>query len=150
MSSYRNICRVLYLTVSAGSLVFAGCAADKDATSEDTATGLSADVEVSLASDVMPLVAASCGGCHTRLEAPFPAAVANGAFYDDVDDMMALVGTFIVPGDAAASGFVAILNQDFAVGEGPTLMPPPGMGEPMAADDVDVVMAWIDDGAENN
>jgi len=104
----------------------------------------------SLVEHVMPIIDSACGGCHTRTDAPFPPAVANGVFYDDAADLLALVGTFIVAGDSANSGFVAILTQSMAVGQGPTLMPPPDMADAMSGDDVAVVAAWIDEGAEDN
>lgn len=126
-----------------GCLVM-GCADSDTGDTGDTTTG------TSLVGDVMPLISQSCGGCHTRNDAPFPAAVANGVYYDDVDDLLGLVGTFIVPGDPVNSGFVAILTQAIAVGEGPTLMPPPEMAEAMTDDDVAVVIAWIAEGAQNN
>jgi len=130
------------------SSLVTGCVSDDDSDDVDTGAGQSA--EVSLSADVMPLINKSCGGCHTRTNAPFPVAVDNGVFYDEKDDLLALVGTFIVPDDPMGSGFLAILTQDLAVGQGPTLMPPPGMAQPMAADDVAVVVAWITGGAKDN
>jgi hypothetical protein len=98
----------------------------------------------------MPIIDQTCGGCHTRTDAPFPPAVANGVYYDDADDLMALVGTFIIAGDAAGSGFVAILTQDLPVGQGPTLMPPPDMADAMVDEAIEIVRAWIDEGAQDN
>ena len=34
----------------------------------------------SLSTDVFPLIAQSCGGCHTSTNAPFPSAMVNGAY----------------------------------------------------------------------
>ena len=109
-----------------------------------------AGIEVSLRDDVMPLILQSCGGCHTDTDAPFPPAVVNGVVYQSADDILALVGSFIIAGDSANSGFLAILTQELAVGEGPTLMPPPDLAAPMSADDVQIVATWIDQGARDN
>ena len=142
-----------------------GCAdSDAGSTAEDevhgaTDTGLaSIDAGVidapsagtSLRQEVMPIIDQTCGGCHTRTDAPFPPAVANDVYYDDADDLMALVGTFIIAGDAAGSGFVAILTQDLPVGQGPTLMPPPDMADAMVDEAIEIVRAWIDEGAQDN
>ena len=104
----------------------------------------------SLSTDVFPLIAQSCGGCHTRTNAPFPPAVANGAYYDEPADIYGLVGSFIVAGYPDDSGFVAMLTQELAVGSGPTLMPPPGIADPMSEQDINIVKSWITEGAQNN
>ena len=98
----------------------------------------------------MPLILESCGGCHKRMGTPFPTAVANEVYYEDEEDLLGLVGSFIIAGDAANSGLVAILTQDLAVGQGPTLMPPPDLSGPMDENQVAIVKAWIDQGAKNN
>ena len=104
----------------------------------------------SLSADVFPIIAQSCGGCHTRSNAPFSTAVENGVYYDEPADIYGLVGSFIVAGYPDESGFVAILTQELAVGSGPTLMPPPGMSEPMSVQDINTVKSWITEGALNN
>lgn len=122
-------------------------------TPEQSDTGHAADkgpTSTSLSADVFPLIAQSCGGCHTRTNAPFPPAVENSVYYDEPADIYALVGSFIIAGHPNDSGFVAILTQDLAVGSGPTLMPPPGMAEPMSAQDINIVKSWITEGAQNN
>lgn len=122
-------------------------------TEDEIDPGTTADMSVSgrsLQDDVFPLIAQSCGGCHSRTNAPFPPAVTNGVYYDDTDDVAALVGTFIIPQDADNSGFIAILTQDLAVGQGPTLMPPPGMGQSMSEEDINTIKSWINEGAQNN
>jgi hypothetical protein len=125
-------------------------APDTEGPDEGDASTDEAPQGTSLVEHVMPIIDQSCGGCHTRTDAPFPPAVANGVYCDDADDLLALVGTFIVAGDSANSGFVTILSQAMAVGQGPTLMPPPEMAGAMSDDDVAVVAAWIDEGAEDN
>ena len=105
---------------------------------------------VSLETDVVPMIQANCGGCHTRTDAPYPEAVVNDVYWETKDDVLGVVGTFIVPGDSATSGFIAILRQDTAVGAGPTLMPPPMLAPAMPAAEVDVVARWVDQGAMDN
>lgn len=134
------------LTLAAALLV--GCGGT-DVETADTGTTAST-TETSLSGDVMPVMQSNCAGCHTRASAPFPEAVVNGAYYETGDDLLALIGTFIAPGDSANSGFIAVLTQDFPVGVGPTVMPPPDLASAMAADDVATVAAWIDEGALNN
>lgn len=137
--------RALAMIALGGALLAAGCA---DAV--DSSSGVDTPNETSLSVHVMPLISQSCGGCHTRTNAPFPPAVANEVYYDNEDDLLGMVGTFILAGDAANSGFVAILTQDFPVGQGPTLMPPPDMAEPMTDDAIAVVTSWINEGAQDN
>lgn len=119
-------------------------------TTEDTASDTGSVELTSLEADVMPIIIQSCGGCHTRTDAPFPAAVVNDVYYENKDDILVLVGSYILPGDPENSGFLAILTQDFPVGAGPTVMPPPEMGQPMSEVDVAIVAAWIEEGALDN
>lgn len=105
--------------------------------------------EVSLATDALPIVLARCGGCHTRGESPAPAAVVNMVYLEEKDDVLGLVGSFIVAGDSASSGFLSIMRQDLAVGAGPTLMPPPPSAA-MPVEEVDMIALWIDQGAQDN
>ena len=82
---------------------------------EDAAIDGTSTPATSLTTDVMPLIALTCGGCQRRTDAPFPAAVVNGAYCDPQDDLRAWVGSFIIPGDSSNSGFVAILTQQMAL-----------------------------------
>lgn len=127
-----------------------GCNTNSDTGFVDTDIQTDSGIATSLRTDVMPIIEQSCGGCHTREDAPFPDAVINGAYYDEPQDILNLVGSFITPGDANNSGFVAILTQDLAVGQGPTLMPPPKMASAMPEDDVAVIRSWINEGALDN
>ena len=107
---------------------------------------------VSLASDVVPIMAARCGTCHQP--GGNPGAIANGTYFNTADDIMGKVdnafGT-IVSGDSANSGLIKIMKQEISVGAGPTLMPPPPSGnDPVPAGEIDTVAKWIDDGAVEN
>lgn len=119
----------------------AGCGdADNNDTEESN--------EISLRTDVMPIFAANCAGCHAR-ENGIPEAVVNMAYLESPEDIMANVGTFIMAGDSANSGFVGVLRQDFGVGAGMTVMPPPPASA-LSAADVEVFAQWIDEGAKDN
>ncbi len=107
------------------------------------------EADVSLANQALPIVQASCGGCHTRNNSPTPPAVANMVYLENKDDVLGLVGSFIVAGDSANSGFVKILTQEMPVGAGPTVMPPPP-GAKMSDANLAVISSWIDQGAQDN
>lgn len=138
------------------ALVLCGVACsgdDKTVPTQDTAPLEPTETDsstVSLVDDVVPIIRRDCGGCHTRTDSPSPYAVRNDVFLERRNDLLGLVGTSIVAGDAAASGFIALLEQSAGAGTGPTLMPPPTAGDAMAADDVAVVSTWIDEGALDN
>ncbi len=127
------------------------CTTEPGDESLDTAGDTAMEATVSLANDVMPAIQASCGGCHNHTSSANAAAVANGAFFSTPEDLLALVGTEIVAGDADASQIVAVFAQEQAVGAGPTLMPPPGTGVPvLSAAALDAVKTWINEGAQDN
>ena len=134
--------RTLLLFCLCGALAGFGCGDDPE---EEQQTE-----ELSLSADVMPVFAQNCAGCHARENSPFPDAVANGVYFENKDDILANVGTFIVAGDSANSGLVGVLRQDFGVGASMTLMPPPDVGSAVPSADVARVAGWIDDGANDN
>lgn len=125
---------------------------DGDSTGEPgTDDGDTGDLEVSLTDDVLPLYLDRCGFCHTRTDSPAPPAVANNVFLEEKGDLLGLVGSFIIAGDSANSGLIAVSTGDFPVGMGPTVMPPPGSGKnPFSEAEAAVVAAWIDAGAQDN
>lgn len=111
--------------------------------------GCGGDDEVSLSTQALPLVKASCGGCHARMNSPAPAAVANMVYLEQASDLTGLVGTFIVAGDSASSGFIKILRQEMGVGANMTNMPPPPAAA-MSTESVDMIAKWVDEGAQDN
>ena len=138
-------------------LGLAACATEDGADPIDTAqtdtadTGTMVEATVSLAEDVMPAIQTSCGGCHNHTEDANRAAVANGAFFSTTEDLLGLVGSVIVAGDADASQIIPIMAQEQAVGAGPTLMPPPGTGVPaISSASLDAIKTWINEGAQDN
>lgn len=116
----------------------------------DTSTGSTDPATVSLVDDVVPIVERECGVCHTRTDSPSRNAVRNDVFLERRNDLLRLVGTAVVAGDAAGSDLIAWMTQAQGAGSGPTLMPPPGTGDPMDAADIAVVETWIDEGAPDN
>lgn len=150
-----------YLALGAALMVI-GCTGDGTTDKTDTTdtvtdatdatdTTDSGTEAVSLADDVVPIISRECGFCHTRTKSPNPYAVANKVYLETSDDLLGLVGSFIMAGDSANSGFIAVLEQTMGVGTGDTLMPPPASKRPaMSKADVAVVAQWIDEGALDN
>lgn len=133
------------LILFAPLLLAAACNGD-DMSDPDTDTDTDAET-VSLSADVMPLVQLHCGGCHQR-EGGQAEAVVNDVYFEEKGDLLGLVGTFIIAGDSSSSGFMGVLSGDTAVGSGPTTMPP--AGNTITDDELAMVAAWIDAGAEDN
>ena len=106
---------------------------------------------MSLANDVVPIMASNCGVCHAREGSPSPEAVANSVYFENSQDMLSRVGSLIEPGDSEGSLLISVLRQDVGIGAGPTLMPPPSSARnPMTKTRITVVATWIDDGAPDN
>lgn len=117
--------------------------ADADAGSEEG--GDDEGGEPSFATDVAPIIAASCG-CHTG------AAPSAGLDLNDGAAYAALVGPdssagipFVTPGDSAASYLVNKIEGTQAdVGGSGGRMP---VGGELASGDIDTIVAWVDAGA---
>ncbi|MFK7930474.1 MAG: hypothetical protein AB8H79_19970 [Myxococcota bacterium] len=146
--------RIALMTL--GLLTFTACNGDDPTDTTDTtdstdSTDSTDDTDVvetvSLETDVMPIVITNCGGCHKRVDGN-EGAVRNGAYLEEKGDILGMVGTFIVAGDSANSGFLGVMSGDTPVGAGPTAMPPFGDGVPQA--DLDTFATWIDEGAKDN
>ncbi len=97
----------------------------------------SAKGPVKFEDQIQPLLAARCYACHG------PALSLNGLRLDRKADAMAggHSGPAIVPGNSAASRLIHLV----AGHQVKTLMPP--AGEPLAAEEVGLLRAWIDEGA---
>jgi len=113
---------------------------------------LSADLDVSklppassrkglnFAADVQPVFKASCFKCHGEMKQK------GGLRVDTLEAVLkgGENGVIVVKGDSAKSSLVhsiARLNDDIA-------MPPDGKGDPLTAEQVGLVRAWIDQGAK--
>ena len=96
--------------------------------------------KVDFAADVRPILARSCLGCHGPKKQKGGLALHRKATaLAGGDD-----GPVIVPGDSAASRlirYVAGLDEDHP-------MPPEGAGDPLPADQIGLLRAWIDRGAD--
>lgn len=89
---------------------------------------------VSFENDLQPIFNARCVSCHSGNTAP---DLRGGQSYT------ALLNGYVVPGDAAASNlYKSLLNLD-----GVPLMPPAGA---LSTYDINLVQAWINDGALDN
>jgi len=122
------------LAVSAGI----GLAMQADADSSRVMATTSADshAEVSLATEVMPLMEKYCWECHSEESAEL------GLKLDSYEGIMAGsdYGTVVEVGDADGS----LLVDMIASGDMPE------DGDPMPADELAIIKAWITEGASNN
>lgn len=165
----KTLSRAIPITTLAAALLLTGCGDDDgqqptpdSAVSVDRGAGADTSggddigagegaTAVSLSTQVVPIVQAQCGHCHTRNNSPAPKAVENQAYFETKADLLQRIGTAIVAGDAAQSPLIKIMRQELAVGDGPTLMPPPASNRPKMPDsEVAIVAAWIDQGAKDN
>ena len=95
--------------------------------------------KIDFARDVQPIFARHCYSCHgpRKQESGYRLDVRSAALGTADFDEVA-----IVPGKGAASPLVR-----YVVRGGDVLMPPEGKGNPLSADQVDLLRAWIDQGA---
>lgn len=111
-------------------------------------TGLAA--EVSLSTDLMPIFARSCAVCHQR-EGGNEKAIKDKTFYEKKEDIMGVVGTYILPGKPEQSGLLKILNQTTKVGRRETPMPPPKSDVPKWSEaELKLFSEWVSAGAKDN
>ena len=91
---------------------------------------------VSFASEVMPLMEKYCWECHSQENAEL------GLMLDSYEGTMAGsdYGTVVEPGDPDGS----LLVDMIASGDMPE------DGDPMPADELEIIKTWIAEGAENN
>jgi mono/diheme cytochrome c family protein len=95
---------------------------------------------VSFAADVQPILDKACLRCHGAQKPK------GGYRLDQREDALqgGESGTAIFPGDSAKSPlihFVARLVEDME-------MPPAGKGDPLTPDEIGILRAWVDQGAE--
>ncbi|MEZ6071034.1 MAG: DUF1553 domain-containing protein [Pirellulales bacterium] len=94
---------------------------------------------VDYARDIKPLFAVKCGTCHGALEQEAGLRLDAGTLILAGGDS----GAIVVPGDASASSLIARVASD----DIDQRMPPEGEGEPLSAEQIALVTAWIDAGA---
>lgn len=95
------------------------------------------NIDVSYANDIQPIWNQFCVACHPTLEQP---DLTEGNSYNA---LINLPGSIII-GDAEGSELMEMLNHDPA-SDNP--MPPSG---PMSATNINLIAAWINQGALNN
>ncbi len=138
----------LVVTMGAG-LILAACSKEqKPAAVPGSEPGTTA--EVSLAGDLMPVFTKSCAGCHQR-KGGIAAAVEDSVFFDRKEDILAKIGSFILPGKPEASGLLKVLDQTDPVGRSKVVMPPPNSKAPKwSKEELDLFSRWIAEGAKDN
>jgi uncharacterized membrane protein len=122
------------LAVTAGIGLAMQADTDRVRTAEVAVAGSHA--EVSFATEVMPILEKHCWECHSEENTEL------GLRLDTYEGVMAGsdYGTVVEPGDPDGS----LLVDMVASGDMPE------DGDPMPAEELDVIRAWIAEGAENN
>ena len=106
--------------------------------------------EVSLSNDLMPLFERSCAVCHKR-DGGKEKAIANKVFYEKKADILASVGTTIVPGKPEDSSLLKVLNQTKKFGRREMPMPPPKASSPKWSEaELQKFKEWVAAGAKDN
>jgi len=119
--------------------------------------------KISYSADIQPILKASCLECHdsTVAQDADEAAMGEGAYasgfsvanYDDV-----MKGTSLGPVVVAGSSMSSALYLVVAGKTDPAIRMPPhhdeswaeGRGVPLSANQIEMIAAWIDQGAKNN
>ncbi len=119
------------------TLQFVGCDRDK----------------VSFAADIQPILERSCIECHTSAG---EGTTASGFSVSDYASVMkgTALGPVVVPGSSMSSSLYLVIAGKTA----PEIRMPPhheeswaeGRGVPLSAAEIDMVEAWIDQGARDN
>lgn len=122
------------LAVTAGIALAVQSSGESTVAAADLA--LEAHREVSFASEVMPILEKHCWECHSEENAEL------GLMLDTYEGVMAGsdYGTVVEPGDPDAS----LLIDMIASGDMPE------DADPMPAAELDVLKAWVAEGAQNN
>jgi len=116
--------------------------------------------KISFSADIQPILKASCLECHDST-VDQEAAMGEGAYasgfsvasYDDV-----MQGTSLGPVVVAGSSMSSALYLVVAGKTDPAIRMPPhhdeswaeGRGVPLSANQIEMIAAWIDQGAKNN
>lgn len=102
-------------------------------------TGLGAE-PVDYLRDVKPLLAKHCQACHSPLRQKSGFRMDTAEFLIKGGDS----GPAVVPGKSSESRLIHALTGT----EGMSRMPPEGNGEPLSADEIELLRRWIDAGAK--
>ena len=109
--------------------------------------------EISFANDVQPIFLEHCVECHDQSG---EGLTASGFSVHNYDDVMrgTTFGPVVVAGSSMSSALYLVVAQKVA----PEIQMPPhheesltvGRGAPLSVDKVEIIRAWIDQGAKNN
>lgn len=99
------------------------------------------DRDISFRADVMPIMNQSCAHCHRDADDPPPNLSPEEDVYGNI-----MGGGYVIPGNAEGSLFYKRLIGDPDIKGGRT-MPP---REPLPQSEIDIIKAWIEQGAQNN
>jgi hypothetical protein len=139
--SIRQTAFVLTLIGLMLLLTGAGCSDNGSATGPGDGDGDGTD-DVSFSEDVMPIFQANCTGVGCHIGTASPAHGLNLSTYDGVI-AGATAGAVVIPNNADDSEIIRRLEGDS--------QPSMPFGQPLLPQEtVDVIRAWIDQGAENN
>jgi len=128
-----DVIPVLAFTVGIGCAVQAGAGAAPGAAGPSEVVP---SLAVSFADDIMPILEARCVECHDEENTEL------GLRLDSYEGVMvgSDYGTVIEPGDPDGSIFIEMI----ASGDMPE------EGDPVLPEELDLIRAWISEGAENN
>ena len=109
--------------------------------------------EVSFSSDVQPIFEKHCIECH---DSSGEGVTASGFSVHNYDSVMegTKLGEVVIPGSSISSTLYLVVAQKTA----PEIHMPPhhlrawaeGRGSPLSDDEVGIIQAWIDQGAQDN
>jgi len=109
--------------------------------------------EVSFSSDVQPIFERYCIECH---DSGGEGIAASGFSVHDYDSVMkgTRFGTVVMPGSSISSTLYVVVARKTA----PEIHMPPyhsealaeGRGSPLSDQEIEIIQAWIDQGAQNN
>ena len=138
----------LFILLISAWIIAGGCAKKEDA--EKIQVQAQEIETVSFSQHIMPVFTRSCAVCHKR-EGGNPHAVDEGTFFEQKEDVLSKIGTYILPGKPEESGLLHVLDQTLPVGEKKIVMPPPGTNIPKwSEDELALFSKWISQGAEDN
>jgi len=107
--------------------------------------GCSQEEPISYSRDVRPILDQNCIACHQEGGAGLEA---SGFSMMSYEDLMAgtRFGPMIIAGDSAGSNMIVLMEGR----ADPSISMPHGAMKPVRKADIDIIRAWIDQGAQNN
>ena len=121
---------LIHLMILAGALT-AGCSRDEP--------------PVSFNADVQPILQARCIECHEPGQAGYEASQLRLASYDDLMQGTRY-GPVVVPGDSLNSALMILVEGR----ADPSIKMPHGDVRPPTFGEIEILKAWVEQGAQNN